>query len=69
MRQSILRVVCNMCGFVANFETVNSEPLTVTTDIPWVLDRNGWTSCEKNFGSQFDVYDLCPACSKRTGEN
>jgi hypothetical protein len=69
LRQQLLRVVCDMCGFVSQFEIVNSNPLTVTTDVPWVLNRNGWTTLAKEGGSQFDTYDLCPACSRRTGEN
>jgi len=65
MRQNILRVVCDVCGFVAQFETMNSDPLTVTTDIPWVLERNGWRTLPKENGSQFDTFDQCPACKER----
>ena len=39
--------------------------LTVTTDIPWVLERNGWRTLPKENGSQFDTFDQCPACKER----
>jgi len=37
MRTMILRPVCDTCGFIAQFETLNSEPpfATTPTSSPW----------------------------------
>ncbi len=64
MRQSILRLVCDDCGLIACFETMNSEPLTVTTEIQGMVDKQGWHSQPKE-NSRFSTYDLCPSCKQR----
>lgn len=61
MRQMLLRVVCDDCGLVATFETMNSEPLTVSTEPQSMVERQGWRSRPKE-GSSFSTYDQCPAC-------
>jgi hypothetical protein len=60
----ILRLVCDTCGFIAQFETLNSEPLTATTDIPAMVERAGWRSIRK-IGSSFAMQDTCPTCVAR----
>lgn len=64
MRTMILRLVCDTCGFIAHFETMNSEPLTATTDIPGMVARVGWRSVPK-IGSSFATCDTCPACVRQ----
>lgn len=62
MRQTVLRMVCDRCGKVEEFETMNSEPLTATTDIPEMIKAHGWRSHPKE-GSRFSMYDECLICS------
>ena len=59
-----MRIVCDKCGLVLTFETMNSEPLTVTTDIPAMIERQGWATGPKENGSRFSPYDHCPACKE-----
>jgi hypothetical protein len=61
MRQLVLRVVCDHCGLAMMLETMNSEPLTVTTNIQGMVERQGWQSVPKE-GSSFSTHDCCPAC-------
>lgn len=63
MRQQLLRLVCDSCGFIAHFETMNSEPLTVTTEVQTMVERQGWISAPKE-GGRFSTYDTCPSCNK-----
>jgi hypothetical protein len=69
MRQSLFRLVCDDCGFVAHFETMNSEPLTATLpgNVQGLIERAGWTSGKKEGGSSFNLYDRCPHCTTRRG--
>lgn len=63
MRQVLLRLVCDDCGFVATFEIMNSEPLTSTTNIQTMVERHGWRSRPKE-NSTFSTFDQCPACKE-----
>jgi hypothetical protein len=62
MRQTILRLVCDECGLIAHLEIANSEPLTATTDVAGMIERQGWRSAPK-IGSSFSTHDTCPRCS------
>jgi hypothetical protein len=64
MRQILLRLVCDDCGYVAHFETANYEPLTATLVPQVMVERHGWFTGVKE-GSSFATYDRCPACVKR----
>lgn len=64
MRQQLFRLVCDDCGLVMMFEIVNSNPLTVTTDVPAMIERHGWQSVPKEGGGMFDLYDRCAACKR-----
>jgi hypothetical protein len=63
MRQALLRLVCDKCGVVLTFETMNSEPLTATTNIPEMIRRHGWETGPK-VGASFSPWDHCPACKE-----
>lgn len=65
MRQTILRLVCDDCGRIAQFEITNSNPLTANTNIAEDVRKRGWNARLKEHGSQFDTYDQCPTCNKR----
>lgn len=62
MRQLILRLVCDECGSIAYFETLNYEPLTATLDPQASVERNGWTTTPKE-GASFATHDRCPRCT------
>ena len=67
MRTAILRLVCDDCGFIGQFETMNSEPLTATTDVQGMVDRAGWNTTPKMYrdgggSSKFSTHDRCPWC-------
>ena len=64
MRQLILRLVCDDCGCVLHLEVMNSEPLTLTTDIPAMVERRGWRYGPKE-GSTFSTWDQCDQCKER----
>ncbi len=64
MRQALLRLVCDECGVVLTFETMNSEPLTATMDVAKMTERHGWSSVPK-IGSAFSTQDVCPQCQKK----
>jgi hypothetical protein len=62
MRQTILRLVCDECGLIAHLEIANSEPLTATTDVQGMVERQGWTTKRKENAGIFTTHDTCPRC-------
>lgn len=63
MRQQILRIVCESCGIVEQYEIVNHEPLIATINVQVILDAHGWITLPKH-GSNFATADYCVRCDE-----
>ena len=61
MRQQILRIVCDGCGLIAQWEILNHEPLVSTLYPQEMVERQGWHTVPKE-GGRFSPYDLCEKC-------
>ncbi len=64
MHQTILRLVCDECGVIEQFEVSNSDPLTATIYPRSMVEKRGWQMRPKQGASQFNTYDVCPVCVK-----
>lgn len=62
MRQTVLRLVCDDCGKIEQFEIASTDPLTFSTDVSGFISRAGWHATKKEGGSNFSPHDRCPAC-------
>lgn len=61
MRQQIVRLVCDNCGLIAQWEISNSEPLIANVNVQKTIEECGWHTTPKD-GCRFATNDLCEKC-------